>query len=97
MLFRRRATAGTLTRSLMVAEVEAGGAAGVQLHFCIPAWLCWTARCPIRTGETAAPHGRRPHRRVFFSCFALLKIRHTRNPYRLPTTTKVSGLDTGHV
>ena len=57
MLFRRRAIAGTLTRSLMVAEVEAGGQPSEQLHFCIPAWLCWTARCPIRTGENAAPHG----------------------------------------
>jgi len=57
MIFRRRAIVGIFTRSLMVAEVEVGGQPSVQLHLCSPAWLCWTARCPSRTGETVAPHG----------------------------------------
>ena len=53
----------------------------------------------VRSGlvKPSPQMGRRPHRRLFFSRFALLKMRHTRNPYRLPTTTKVSALDTGHV
>lgn len=57
MLFRRLAIAGTLTRSRAVAEVEAGGGPSVQLRLWSPAWLHWTAHCPIRTDATAAPYG----------------------------------------